>query len=220
MFIYSARGAWRGLSEARDRGVLLPGRGRKMQRKHGARPDHQVAIRCHHDRHSNGNMYLTSPQILTMMHTIFLREHNRSLLCERLKKRTCWINLLVDRLAVQLGRINPHWNDETIFQVTGYHLLHPWQPGNQEARHINAAQIQHVTFNEFLPMVLGREVLVITRSFCFFLSIHLLLPLITNNQPWSTGDDVPRVGSPEGRVLPRWKDLLSFWINPGQCDYW
>ena len=30
---------------------------------------------------------------------------------------------------------------------------------NQETRHINAALIQHITFNEFLPMVLGKEVM-------------------------------------------------------------
>ena len=29
----------------------------------------------------------------------------------------------------------------------------------QETRHINAALIQHITFNEFLPMVLGKEVM-------------------------------------------------------------
>ena len=30
---------------------------------------------------------------------------------------------------------------------------------SQETRHINAALIQHITFNEFLPMVLGKEVM-------------------------------------------------------------
>ena len=49
-----------------------------------------------------------------------------------------------NRMAADLAAINPHWGDETLFQ---------------EARHINAAIIQHITFNEYLPMVLGREAL-------------------------------------------------------------
>lgn len=48
------------------------------------------------------------------------------------------------RIASELGDINPHWDDETIFQ---------------ESRHIVAAVTQHITYNEFLPMVLGKELM-------------------------------------------------------------
>lgn len=58
------------------------------------------------------------------MHTLWAREHNR--------------------LAHELGQINPHWNDETVFQ---------------EARRIVIAEIQHITYNEFLPTLLGKGVM-------------------------------------------------------------
>ena len=45
-------------------------------------------------------------------------------------------------IARQLSSLNPHWTDETTFQ---------------EAKHINTAIFQHITFNEFLPMVLGKQ---------------------------------------------------------------
>ncbi|CAG0890251.1 unnamed protein product [Darwinula stevensoni] len=47
-------------------------------------------------------------------------------------------------LAEVLTRVNPHWDDETAYQ---------------ETRHIMAAIVQHITYNEFLPMVLGKEVM-------------------------------------------------------------
>lgn len=59
---------------------------------------------------------------LAVMHIVMMREHNR--------------------LAEGLAHVNPHWDDETLYQ---------------EARHILSSELQHVTYSEFLPMVLGHQ---------------------------------------------------------------
>ena len=79
-------------------------------------PNNQECFLC-------GDVRCNEQISLTIMHTIWLREHNR--------------------IARQLGRINPHWDDERIFQ---------------EARRIVGALIQKITYVDYLPKVLGPEV--------------------------------------------------------------
>ncbi|ENN83190.1 hypothetical protein YQE_00451, partial [Dendroctonus ponderosae] len=71
-----------------------------------------------------GEIRVNEQLVLTVMHTLMAREHNR--------------------VAREPALVNPHWDDKTLFQ---------------EVRRINIAIIQHITYNEFLPILLGKDVM-------------------------------------------------------------
>jgi len=60
--------------------------------------------------------------LILSLHALWLREHNR--------------------LARKLAKINPYWDDETLYQ---------------EARRLNIAEYQHITSNEYWPAIFGEE---------------------------------------------------------------
>ncbi|GFT94184.1 peroxidasin homolog, partial [Nephila pilipes] len=70
----------------------------------------------------SGDIRASEQPGLTCMHTIWMREHNR----------------IADVMQV----LNPHWNDETIYQ---------------QARRIVSAMMQHISLTEFWPRVLGEK---------------------------------------------------------------
>ena len=69
-----------------------------------------------------GDVRVNEQVSLTVMHTIWVREHNR--------------------IAAELASLNTQWDDERIFQ---------------ETRKIVIAQVQQITFVEFLPALFGKE---------------------------------------------------------------
>jgi peroxidase len=69
-----------------------------------------------------GDSRATEQPQLALMHTLWMREHNR--------------------IAKQLASLNPTWTDEIIFQ---------------EARRILVAELQHITYVEWLPVLLSES---------------------------------------------------------------
>nr|CAD7590042.1 unnamed protein product [Timema genevievae] len=71
--------------------------------------------------YSAGDIRVNQNPQLTVLHTILLREHNR--------------------VARVLCKLNPHWDDERVYQ---------------EARRIVIAEFQHITYYEWLSIFLGQ----------------------------------------------------------------
>ncbi|XKL60530.1 hypothetical protein PGB90_007587 [Kerria lacca] len=69
-----------------------------------------------------GDVRINSQPQLSVLHTVFVREHNR--------------------ISDHLARINSHWDDERLFK---------------ESKKIVVAEIQHITYMQWLPRILGKK---------------------------------------------------------------
>ena len=83
---------------------------------------------------------MTEHPQLAVMHTIWAREHNR--------------------IAKELASLNKKWNDETIFQevikfICFYLIYYLQKCICTQTRRIVVAEIQHITYYEWLPNLLG-----------------------------------------------------------------
>ncbi|MPC52736.1 Peroxidasin [Portunus trituberculatus] len=103
-------------------GGLLDSSANPLPRE-GARP-FLPREECEHSQDSvcyiAGDERVNEQPALTSMHTLWLRVHQMT--------------------ASKLAAINPHWDDETLYQ---------------EARRIVGALLQQISYNEFLPVVIG-----------------------------------------------------------------
>lgn len=100
-----------------------------------------IIILCSGDDRVNQNTGVTVLQVL------MLREHNR--VCD------------------ELLQLNPHWDDETIYQ---------------EARRVVVAEVQRITYDAYLPVILGRLYTYSSfmTSFTFVLVTYLLTTHFNN----------------------------------------
>ena len=58
-----------------------------------------------------------------------------------------------NRIAAQLALINPSWNDEKVYQ---------------ETRRLVISELQHITFNEFLPLISGNMSLIPLKNKSYY----------------------------------------------------
>ena len=103
-------------------GLLLEGPPAQLGQKPGLPIDMDNIVACLNnvDCRLAGDIRANEQISLTIIHTLWFREHNR--------------------LARELKKINPFWNDERLFQ---------------EARKIVGALLQKITYDDYLPKVLG-----------------------------------------------------------------
>ena len=73
---------------------------------------------------TTGDSRVNEQANLAVMHTLWMREHNR--------------------IARELKRLKRSADEETLFQ---------------EARRIVGAELQHITYNEWLPIILGNKII-------------------------------------------------------------